>query len=206
MPELQHLHCHNGILGRPPRFLGSHAPNTHGFHPSTSTAHQICSCRSFLVRNLRCRHEHASCSSPLSAARAIWHVYIHSVVCRELTCDEVNYYKGERWSHIHAITAFVCACLPIYKPLWTSISTAVGGKLSRYTANLRSTLGSRNDISENESSYRLGHVASPSNSTKSEEEKLHIGRGRTKDGFEIDQVPLHVLEDNIGYARKDDIV
>jgi hypothetical protein len=124
----------------------------------------------------------------------------------ELTCDEVNYYKGERWSHIYAITAFVCACLPIYKPLWTSISTAVGGKLSRYTANLRSTLGLGNDISENESSYRLGHVASFTNSTKSGEGKPHIGRGRTKGSLEIDKVRLHVLEGSIGYARKDDIV
>jgi hypothetical protein len=118
----------------------------------------------------------------------------------------VNYYKGERWSHIHAITAFVCACLPIYKPLWTSISTAVSGKLSRYTANLRSTLGLGNDMSGNESSYRLGHVASFTNSTKSGEEKPHTGRGRTKGGLEIDEVPLHVQEGSVGYARKDDIV
>lgn len=67
----------------------------------------------------------------------------------------VSFIEAERWSNIHMVTAFTCACLPVYKPLWSSLSTATTNFISKYASSLRSMLSSGS-----------GHGASSSSSTK----------------------------------------
>ncbi|CAI6335392.1 unnamed protein product [Periconia digitata] len=54
----------------------------------------------------------------------------------------IKHPEAEQWTNIHDATAIVCACLPLYKPVWSPISNAVG----RYASSIKSRIGrSRSD-------------------------------------------------------------
>ena len=90
----------------------------------------------------------------------------------------VNLLEDERWQNVHTMVGIVCACLPVYKPLWNSISTSAGDFFGHYTVSLRSILGSksvnngRDGSKENYpgiSQVRLGAIDSPHTSNS----KIH---------------------------------
>ncbi|KAF2799253.1 hypothetical protein K505DRAFT_356733 [Melanomma pulvis-pyrius CBS 109.77] len=52
----------------------------------------------------------------------------------------VNFAQGELWSNIHIMTAFICACLPIYKPLWNTASKIATDLIRRYIGSTQNPL------------------------------------------------------------------
>lgn len=58
----------------------------------------------------------------------------------------VKFSADELWSDFHALSAFVCACLPVYKPLWNSLSIVTGQFISRSVSSLRSMYGTKDSF------------------------------------------------------------
>jgi hypothetical protein len=89
------------------------------------------------------------------------------------------------------MVGIICACLPVYKPLWNSISTSAGGFFDRHTISLRSIIGSWGADSEkgrsktdnpSVSQVRLGVIDSPRTSNS----KVHD----VEQGYSSRQEPL----------------
>lgn len=131
----------------------------------------------------------------------------------------VSFAEAERWSNIHMVTAFTCACLPVYKPLWTSISTGAGNLISRYANSLRSLVTSRDTHSNNDIYLRTGSAGhsegtsmhSDKRNLESTSEHLYTGKqvrstttviGRNDD----DRALLNVPRGGIAYSREVNIV
>jgi hypothetical protein len=118
------------------------------------------------------------------------------------------------------VTAFVCACLPIYKPLWGSISSATGNIINRYASSFRSLLGPGSGNKSKDTSYlRMGNLPGKTTDSvrSSETQDLERGymssadknRGKTSisviGGINDDHVPLSVPQGSISYQRKVDV-
>ena len=118
------------------------------------------------------------------------------------------------------VTAFVCACLPIYKPLWVTISSATGNIINRYASSFRSLFGPRGGNKSKDTSYlRMGNP--PSKTTdfvrRSKTQDLERGymssadknRGETSTsvigGMNNDQVQLNMPQGSISYQREVDV-
>lgn len=117
------------------------------------------------------------------------------------------------------VTAFVCACLPIYKPLWTSVSKATGKFISRYTSSFRSLISTGSDGSKLLSYVRMGPLGklSDSGSLNSKDQDLEsefTWKSQARDqtsitvtgGIEDDQQPLQAPKGGIVYSRQIDVV
>jgi hypothetical protein len=115
------------------------------------------------------------------------------------------------------VTAFTCACLPIYKPLWTSISLATSNLINRYANSLRSLIRSDdNNNSKSDTYLRMDAVGnSGSASMHSHERDLERCAGQcprklttvtVTGGNESDQEPLYVPQGSIGYFREVNVV
>ncbi|KAF2690333.1 hypothetical protein K458DRAFT_399671 [Lentithecium fluviatile CBS 122367] len=83
----------------------------------------------------------------------------------------VNFAETEKWAHIHWLTGIICACLPIYKPLWTSLSQSTGSWISSF----RTKLGYSSNKSKNTSYVRMGHMGHLETSTESKRSDLESG-------------------------------
>ncbi|KAL5426064.1 hypothetical protein PMIN05_011760 [Paraphaeosphaeria minitans] len=70
----------------------------------------------------------------------------------------VSFAAAWTWSNIHLLTAIVCACLPVYKPLWVSISQRVEDKLKQYASLVRKMPGKSSDEAENSIYVRMASL------------------------------------------------
>lgn len=129
--------------------------------------------------------------------------------------DAVRFSEAERWLNIHVVTAFVCASLPVCKPLWNTISRAAGNIISHYTSSIRSMLGASNNKSENTSYIRMNGLGGSLTSKERGIESVYpassdkkLGQTITSviGGHEEDCEPLHVPKGSIVYSRKVDVV
>ncbi|KAF2248053.1 hypothetical protein BU26DRAFT_551453 [Trematosphaeria pertusa] len=127
----------------------------------------------------------------------------------------VRFSEAERWLNIHVVTAFVCASLPVCKPLWNTISRAAGNIISHYTSSIRSMLGASNNKSENTSYIRMNGLGGSLTSKERGIESVYpassdkkLGQTITSviGGHEEDCEPLHVPKGSIVYSRKVDVV
>ncbi|KAF2869133.1 hypothetical protein BDV95DRAFT_112969 [Massariosphaeria phaeospora] len=51
----------------------------------------------------------------------------------------VHFAEALMWSNIHLLTAIICACLPVYKPLWQAAARLSARVLTLYNSRFRST-------------------------------------------------------------------
>lgn len=133
------------------------------------------------------------------------------------TCS-VNFFNTDRWLNIHIVTAICCACLPIYKPLWTSISSATGNLLSRYATSIRSLLRSGPRSQNSDTYVRMGNLGHSKSSMSSKDggfeggfSKMNgAGGGQTTvavvAGHPEDKDFVQAPMGSISYSRKVDIV
>jgi hypothetical protein len=77
------------------------------------------------------------------------------------------------WTNIHPVTAIVCACLPIYKPLWVSASQGVKRFLSRYASTICFMRGIRSNKPKDTSNVRMGTLGNHRGSGTSEDHIMY---------------------------------
>ncbi|KAF2011503.1 hypothetical protein BU24DRAFT_466203 [Aaosphaeria arxii CBS 175.79] len=130
----------------------------------------------------------------------------------------VKFYESEQWTNIHDATAIICACLPIYKPVWSPVSKFVGKVVSHYTSLLKSKITGRKSKSSVNSS-RMERL----DSSEMNRESKSVGGDSTHElrtvsefgqddsrgakGLEADDATYHVVrKGSTAYSRRMDMV
>ncbi|KAF2446604.1 hypothetical protein P171DRAFT_472077 [Karstenula rhodostoma CBS 690.94] len=142
-------------------------------------------------------------------------IRIHYVY--QLNGKKVSPDGAQMWVNIHVLTAIVCACCPVYKPLWVSISQGVKDALSRYARYILTMLGRSNNTSENTSHVRMGNMGNRGDAEASTDqilsqdtlatERNSMGRieVRIVGGREVDAKSLHIPSGDIEDSRTVDV-
>jgi hypothetical protein len=121
------------------------------------------------------------------------------------------------WSTIHHAVAILCACLPIYKPLWTSGSETVGKFITHYAGSLfpsrsseKSTMpsfvrkipehDSQKSLRASEESHETSDSHQPRDTTLEVLDLSSLNKG--VDHWEDVRIPIG----SVGFSRRADIV